>query len=98
MLESETYSSLETLKLRLRVTNITIHCKTLHNPTLVVCYSLNIKISLFLPYLHHFCMDFVEQNQQMFCKNTFNMMYMAYQKVQFIIISNPDITNSSWKF
>ena len=26
---------------RLRVTNIAIHCKTLHNPTLVVCYFYN---------------------------------------------------------
>ena len=35
-----THSSLETLGLRLCVTNIAIHCKTLHNPMLVVCYSL----------------------------------------------------------
>ena len=33
-----TNSALETLRLRLRVTNIAIRCKTLHNPTLVVCY------------------------------------------------------------
>ena len=33
-----THSALETLRLRLRVTNIAIRCKTLHNPTLVVCY------------------------------------------------------------
>ena len=38
-----THSSLETLRLKvcLRVTNITICYKTLHNATLVVCYSLN---------------------------------------------------------
>ena len=35
-----THSSLETVRLRLRVTNIVIRCKTLHNLTLVVCYSL----------------------------------------------------------
>ena len=34
-----THSSLETHRLRYHVTNIVIHCKTLHNPTLVVCYS-----------------------------------------------------------
>ena len=33
-----THSALETLRLHLRVTNITIRCKTLHNPTLVMCY------------------------------------------------------------
>ena len=33
-----THSALETLRLRLRVTNIAIRCKTPHNPTLVVCY------------------------------------------------------------
>ena len=36
-----THSALETLRLRLRVTNIAIRCKTLHNPTLVVCYFYN---------------------------------------------------------
>ena len=36
-----THSALETLGLRLRVTNIAIRCKTLHNPTLVVCYFYN---------------------------------------------------------
>ena len=41
MHSSTTHSSLETLRLRLRVTNIAIHCKTLHNPTLVVYYSLS---------------------------------------------------------
>ena len=33
-----THSALETLRLRLHVTNTAIRCKTLHNPTLVVCY------------------------------------------------------------
>ena len=33
-----THSALETLRLRLHVTNIAIRCKTLHNPTLGVCY------------------------------------------------------------
>ena len=37
-----THSALETLRLRLRVTNIAIRCKTLHNPTLVMCYFYNI--------------------------------------------------------
>ena len=36
-----THSALETLRLHLRVTNIAIRCKTLHNPTLVVCYFYN---------------------------------------------------------
>ena len=35
------YSSLETLRLLLRVTDIAIRCQTRHNPTLVVCCSLN---------------------------------------------------------
>ena len=37
----KTQSSLEPLRLRLRGPNITLLCKTQHNPTLVVCYSLN---------------------------------------------------------
>ena len=36
-----THSALETLRLRLRITNIAIRCKTLHNPTLVMCYFYN---------------------------------------------------------
>ena len=35
-----TQSSLEPLRLRLRGPNITLYCKTQHNPTLVVGYSL----------------------------------------------------------
>ena len=38
-----THSSLETLRLRLCVTNIAIRCKTLHNPMLVMCYSFSHK-------------------------------------------------------
>ena len=46
-----THSALETLRLRLRVTNIAIRCKTLHNPTLVVCYFYIRQINRFACYV-----------------------------------------------
>ena len=48
-----THSALETLRLRLRVTNIAIHCKTLHNPTLVVCYFYIINERIQIHYITH---------------------------------------------